>query len=204
MSELFRFESMEGCHFVTAFTVAKDELSKELCILSHDESTNQWMFVKTEPHDILTSVRQMKFDSQEAAANFLLAVQKCARNFQKEHPWPEDLQHYLINQTYDLITEYQQCCSRLRAIRNQLEQLRKFGIDGNIDSVTYATNDFDKDEIVKSLLEFTVFVEKQEVPFVSEAALYPLLGKEDARTALALMKRICEALSPQIVIEKHL
>lgn len=33
-----------------------------------------------------------------------------------------------------------------------------------------------------------------EQPFFSEAYLYPLLGKSDARTLLALMWRLCESL----------
>lgn len=37
------------------------------------------------------------------------------------------------------------------------------------------------------------WVEKQDVPFLSEAYLYPLLGKDDARTILSYFRKLIMA-----------
>lgn len=54
--------------------------------------------------------------------------------------------------------------------------------------------DVDVPAIVKRLKEVTVHVKKEgDVPFISEAALYHLIGKESARTVLTIIDDLCKA-----------
>lgn len=66
-----------------------------------------------------------------------------------------------------------------------------------IDGVEYAPR-LDNEKMEAALLRLLSWVpesmgRKYDTPFMTEVHLYPLLGKEDARTLLAIVRRVCEA-----------
>ena len=73
----------------------------------------------------------------------------------------------------------------------------------NLTSLGYQNEDTDKAQELRRLLDFEHWMEKEEktIPFFSEAVLYELEGKQDARTILALLSGVAEHIDPEIAKE---
>lgn len=169
-------------------------------IINYDEG---WRWVETMPNELLPFVKNVTLPTSEIAASFLYAIKERADAFCKAHPIPQDLSGYLERKARDLWEAHQKLLHQFWEVRHDLHMLNKFANQYGMETIKWQTEDVDQERIVRKLLEFSVFIEAEnrEVPFFSEVALYNLVGKDDARTILSLIKKLCNAIAPNIVSE---
>lgn len=181
----------------------KNEEGYEINIGTLDNYNNKWRWTNTEPEDIIDFVRDMKFDAKESAAIFLKALIDRSEAYRKNHPIPTDLGEYLESKARKLREKRQALLNEFWDIRRDHYVLNQLAERHGLERVTWFA-DSDKEESVRKLLEFKIYVnddgEEVEVPFLSETALYNLVGKEDARSILSLMKKLCEQIAPDMSI----
>lgn len=165
----------------------------------------EWRWVETRPEELLTYVRNIILPTEEIAASFLYAIKQRSDAYCKAHPIPQDLSQYLERKARDLQEIDQKLLHQFWEVRNDRYMLHKFAERYGMERIQWYTEGSDKEETVKRLLEFSVFVEDEgenkEVPFFSEVALYNLIGKEDARTVLSLVKDLCNSLAPNVAAD---
>lgn len=199
------YEDTEGYYDVS---VARDDDDKYGVNLGRvrfydHKKPGYWIIRETSPENLSEHLEAEKFDTKEKAALFAYEVHRRAEEYRTSKPLPDDVCHYLAGRAEELQKELQELRRRFFEIQIERCFLRKLGDRNQISRVMWNTNDSDNAKLVRDLLDFEVYVEAEErsVPFISEAALYNLIGKEDARTALALIHKICEAVAPDVMDE---
>lgn len=192
-----------------------DQYGEPLCELENysqfsDDKECPWLISSMSPDDVNfgDQLRYNRFRSKEEAANFAYLLRTWWRQTVESQPIPDDAAFYLGRRADTLRNEEQHLLGRLMDVAHEKYQLNQLAKKYGIRHVEWRTDDSDPEKAVRDLLEFKVHVGKrnkrQEVPLFSEAALYELLGKEDARSVLALLKRVCVKVAPNVTEELHL
>lgn len=187
-----------------------DRYGRPLCTL-HGREENVWIIYECSPSDFLDHVRYLRLPTKELAAATFYAIRQKVSEIVENKPLPQDVIRYLEERSRHLREREQALLAEFWQIRSERWQLRQFAEKNQISSVYYQTEDTDQEAAVRKLLEFEVWVPKkavcdlvpdgendayEKVPFVSEAALYNLVGKQDARTALVMINDILEMVAP--------
>lgn len=162
-----------------------------------------WKWNETRPSDLASVVNDIHFPTKEDAANFLYLLHTRSEQYKTENPLPEDVKRYLTSRAEYLRKTEERVLGEFLEIRSERWQLLQFAKRNQIDEVEWRTEDSDQTAMVRKLLDFEVYVkkEKKEVPLFSETALYNLIGKEDARTVLSLLRDVVKCIAPNITYE---
>lgn len=144
-------------------------------------------------------LRRQKFPGYKEAAIFYLTFTIAVNRETTRHPLPVDVMQVLESLSRSLNDEKKDLNSRYVALWRKRLELRHLAETYNLDSVIWQTEDTDQTKAVKDMLEFQLC--GQDSPFLSENCLYELVGKEDARTILALFRKIVERIDPEMTME---
>lgn len=176
-----------------------DDYGEPLCTVVR-YAGHKWRITETHPPDYKEQVSMMQFQDKEAAARYFLAVKRGVEQIVEAHPLPEDVARYLYERAKALREEEQHLKSRMLDIRGEKWDLNRFADRNQIQRVLWATEDSDTELAVRRLLEFNVTITidgvTESVPLFCERATYELLGKEDGRTLLALVGKVCNMIAP--------
>lgn len=204
----FIFSSQREGDKVFRVSVARkksDEYGEYLCDLSdltaHTENKERPWFISSTGFSGVSygdQLRYLRFSNREEAAMFMYVLKNKVAETVDSSPLSEDLMRYLSQRAETLHEEEKRLLASFFNIRTEQKQLLMFAKKYGVREVLWRTEHTDQEKAVLALLNFKIHVGKKEVPFVSEAALYELIGKEDARTALALIEKICAILAPNI------
>lgn len=190
----------------------EDQYGTFFCVL-YGRGEKEWNICGCRPSDFLDHVQHLRFPTKELAAVAFYVIRQKVAEIVENKPLPQDIIRYLEDRSNNLREREQALLSEFWKIRSERWQLRKFAEKNQISSVRYRNEDTDQEAAVRKLLEFEVWVPKkavcdlvpdasadayEKVPFISEAALYNLVGKEDARMALSLVQNILEMVAPNI------
>lgn len=190
-----KYDAKDTSFFTVAVASdAKDEYGRKLGELYKDKP--YWRIYATELGAILPFVKHVPFESDAAAANYLWAVIQGCEKITEARPLPTDLERYLEDRARSLREEEQAILSRFFNIRMEQHDLRRFAKDNALPKVDFYTEHTDEAAAVHRLLTFCR--EGHEEPFFSEASLYDLVGKEDARTLIALVTKVCDCIAPNL------
>lgn len=99
---------------------------------------------------------------------------------------PKDIQQYLIIRRRLLNEEFEKC----RAIQRERQRLLNLAREYGIPKLEWATEESDPASAVSMVRSFCRT--GSDIPFFSESELYELVGKEDARTILAIINRLID------------
>lgn len=180
----------------------KEDFGVRLCeVLRHGDGNPRWRVRAMEPRDLSRFVELLSFGSKEEAASFAHGLRQAVEEAALARPLPQHVEQYLRGRADDLGKEEQRLLAEFFRVRFERVQLRKFAEDHNLSEVLWRTKDTDHEAVLRKLLEFKVCVKRKEYPLFSEAALYELLGKEDARSVLSLMAKLATAISPKLAQE---
>jgi len=161
-----------------------DECGTYLCEL--DYLHDKWRIGLKDGGILPDSIRRMRFDKKEAAAQFCLAFKLNTAEEIAKHPLSDSLTNYLERRARDVVDEEKEISNRLLNIIMEKGSLRYLAKKYNLEQVKWDTEGSDKQKIVQDLLAFKI----GDVRFFSEAYLYEAIGKEDARTVLALVRNV--------------
>ncbi len=152
----------------------------------------------TRPEHLHAAVETISFETQEQAAQFLYVLIESSKEHLESNPLPEDVRRYLEDRGNALSEEIKTLTSRFHGIQTEMYILRKVGMRSQIPFIDWRTELGDGDKLVHNLLKLKVYVEeeKREVPFISEAALYHLVGKDAARSILKRVEDLCKFAAP--------
>jgi hypothetical protein len=210
-------KSQIGPHFIFSslveekvfrVSVAKkknDEYGDYLCDISNlsahtDKKERPWIISSTGFSGISyeNQLRYLRFSSREEAATFMYVLKNKVAETVDRNPLTEELMRYLSQRAETLHEEEKKLLTDFFRIRVEQHQLLMFAKKYGVREVLWRTEHTDQEKAVSALLDFKIHVDKEEVLFVSETALYKLIGKEDARTVLALIKNLCNMLAPNV------
>ncbi len=200
----FNFIPLCGDHSFRVHYSYKPETPQEnwLCCVSHNPHVNQWRIDNVWPENFLPVLRNMRFDSKEQSAEFCYSLISHVESQTKNCPLPSDLVQYLNDKATELQKKNDQLLQDFHAITRERYYLNQVAERNQILRLEYLTRETNQQKVVNDLLEFNI--SGSDVPFFSEVSLYELIGKEDARTVLALVKQVCNLLAPDVVQEKGL
>ncbi len=190
-------------------TEANERYPRQLGTLYKNESTKKtgWSWYDVSNSSFHEYVAHIVFPEMEIAANFLYALMDKSNKYCLEQPVAEDIKRYLERKAIDLRKEEQEILGRFWGIRAERSQLFQFAKQNRISGLRYLTEDTDDEKLVRDLLQFEIHIEDKDdgefktVPFVSETSLYNLIGKEDARTAMVLIRNLCDRIAPHIAVD---
>lgn len=109
------------------------------------------------------------------------------------HPLSDCLTNYIERRARDVANEKEALSNKLLNIIMEEGSLRNLAEKYNLEQVKWDTENSDKQKSVQNLLEFKI----GDVPFFSEAYLYEIIGKEEARTLLALVRNVVRLIDPK-------
>lgn len=139
----------------------------------------------------------LKFNTKEEAANFAYNFNKTVKETIDTKPLSQDVMSYLKTRARDLAREKQELMSNFVRIDNELYLLEQLGKKYNVEGLLCAIESNLNSDCVEKLLDFKVYVDNEGVvPFFSEVSLYSLIGKENARTVLALLSNVISKIDP--------
>jgi hypothetical protein len=143
-----------------------------------------------------------KFNTKEEAYNFVTYTHATVKHHIETSPLPEVAQRYFTDRARALSEETAAHISALHNLQNQKYQLLKLIKQFGVEHAAFYIDDSDLGKAVKNLLEFKVYHkssegESKEINFFSEVVLYDLVGKEDARTILVLLKKLIKIINPE-------
>ena len=181
--------------------VREDQLSPWLCRVQENRLyPGQWRI--THAHErIYEELRYLQFESKEHAAKFVFALETTLITIEHGKPLPVDVTDYFNRRAQAALQELRELRGRITYVQMERRQLLALGRDYGLESATYLSEDADSHKSLRDLLKFRIYVKDQEVPFFSEAALYELIGKEDARTVLALLRKVITHIDPVLAEE---
>ena len=190
-------------YLVRAVTGPDDLYGRQLCTVADHRGDGQWRITETTPTEYSEDVRFLRFTSREAAAGFFLALHRRVEEINKSRPLPEDVTQYLKDRARHLSDEEHEALMTLQRVRGERYDLLRFARRNQLPDLVWRTEDSDPERVVRNLLSFTVhgLEEGREVPFFSETNLYPLLGKEDARTLRSRLGAVCRRVAANITEE---
>jgi len=102
---------------------------------------------------------------------------------------PEDVERWIIIRAREIHEERQRARSLLDEQRGILKLAKKYGIK----TAEFMCEESDDDLTIRHAREFCL--EGDDIPFFCEMKLYDLLGKEDARTVLAIVDQLIRQIS---------
>lgn len=150
------------------------------------------------------ALKRLKFPTKEVAADALYTIRKTVDAITSATPLPETVMQFLEREADQLRREQQEIEGRLLHVRGKQAWLLEIAKTYGVERIKWSTKDSDAEAVVRKLLEFTLEFGKKKVtehPFFSEATLYELIGKEDARSVLALLKQVVGFVSPSKATE---
>jgi hypothetical protein len=144
-------------------------------------------------------INRQKFPGYKEAALFYLTFTIAVKRETERHPLPPDVMSVLESISRSLNDEKQDLDKQYMALWRRRQELLWLAKTYNLDRLVYQNEDSENTRAVKDMLEFKLC--GQDAPFLSEACLYDLVGKEDARTILALFRGIVEKIDPELTME---
>lgn len=196
---LFRpYREGDNHHYIISVAREKDdEYGERLCEINSHDGKSFWIS-RTDPEDYGKNINSLRFPDKEQAAAFFYHLRERCRQIATNSPLPEDVMHYLTDRARGLRQEEQRLLGQFLNIRFERASLRKFGEKNQIEAIQWITDDTDEEAAVKKLLTFEVSHKRKRIPLFSETVLYERFGKEDARTILALLEKVCNFVAPHI------
>lgn len=168
-------------------------------LMHHTITPNKhWRWLETKPHELLLVVKNIKFKTKEEAADFLYLLHTTSEKYKESNPLPDDIRTYLVNRANTLYNEKQNILRMLYSIQAEQQFLTKLAEQNKIERILWSTDSSDIKTTIEKLLDFKIKIKKKEVQLFSEAALYHLIGKDDARTVLALLRNVVSIAAPDI------
>ena len=164
-----------------------------------------WKIYETTERKYTEFLNDIKFETKEQAAFFCHQFIERSSKIAETAPLPYDVTRYLEERENHLRKEEESTLEDFYRIREERYRLREVAKRNQISSIMFHTQWIDKEKAVNELLTFEVHIkadgkeEYEAVPFISEAALYSLIGKDDARNVLVLINNICNMVAPNIV-----
>jgi len=173
---------------------------QEVCLVERVFSGSRKWSIRLRHASVPEEIRHVQFGSKESAASFYVLYRKSVRAEVERHPLPEDVTDFLVRRSRHLHDRQKTLESELVSVLMDQRQLLEIARRYNLDEAAWAVEDSDVETAVKKLLEFSVpspdKEEEGECPFFSEQCLYSLIGKEEARTVLALVRGVLKFVSP--------
>lgn len=141
------------------------------------------------------------FADKEIAAHFAWCLVNRVEQIRTTQPLPANVMEYLNRRANELRDQKRRVESELIDLHSERFRLLRLAQQYGVESAAYLTDDADTDSILNKLLTFEVQKGKKTLPLFSEAYLYPLLGKDSARTLLALLRTLTEQIAPDLVLK---
>lgn len=170
-------------------------------------SNGKFVIIETNPDYYLEYVQNVSFESPENAGKFLVGLYERINSFLDKNPLPENVRCYLNAKAESLRKQESELCNDFFRIRRERFELMKIAKKHNIGEIIWKTESSDSELTLKNLLEFKIYFKKEgeeeseEVNFFSEKVLYQLIGKDDARSLLSLLRSVAKQISPRIAEE---
>lgn len=144
------------------------------------------------------AVGVMRFKSKEDAFEFAVAVRRKVLSEIARRPLPDEINDHLALRARSVRDRQEALRSQMLDLRIEAAALAGFGEKFGIPDVTMFVDKSDAATALKDLCDFEVGVEgeKDPVPLLSETALYPLIGKDAARSVLARLRTLRRAIAP--------
>lgn len=181
-----------------------DDQYNYFCVVQYYEYNKKWRIkppVNRASYKCLENF-DCTFDTKEVAAAVAYTVIQTAKEAVEERPLPGDIVDYLNGRARILSEERRSLESRFININIEMHELREFAKKNKIKEVIWRTDDVDGHKVVNDIKKLEVMVKDDgkmvEVPFFSETALYNLIGKDQARSVLALFDRLCKMVAPSL------
>ena len=189
------FEIKDGDYTGEKYVYNRKSQNKVGSLFFYDYGDNPYWKIKSwsDPYEFMERERTPNFQTDEEAALFLWNVTACSNRLRGAIPVPQVV--------IDYITE------EIRVLRPMLDTARNTALQAYLKkrSLQYFAKQLGLEKLfyeledktpVKDLLEFKISHKGEEIPFFSESFLYDLIGKEDARTVLALLTKVVERIDP--------
>lgn len=161
------------------------------------EGCARFRWTETYPTDLLDSVRFMDFESKEIAANFLYLLNIKTEETRKKFPLPQEVTDYFERRANNLFEEKRNLLLRLKELQSEFSRLLRIAKENNLLKVQFYDEESDGSLLVNKLMNYKSYdSEGNLVRFFSEACLYPLCGKEEARSILRLIDDVCSFIDP--------
>jgi hypothetical protein len=140
-------------------------------------------------------LKYMRFKSPQEAAEFFVPIYRAVEETTKATPLPDNIMDYFNREAREFKEEQQALSGQFLRLQMRRQSLIRLAKQYGIEEATSWSSDADLDEKVNRLL--TISLEGKDVPFFSEASLYKLLGKEDARTIRAVLRNVIALVAPE-------
>jgi hypothetical protein len=137
-----------------------------------------------------------KFKTKEDAFHFVVSVRKAYLNEITRRPLGKNLNQYIELQARTLRERTQAAVSNLHNLVNEKYTLLTLAREFGVKEAEVYVDDSDLGQTIDNLLSYKF----GEHPFFSESCLYELMGKEDARTVLALLGKLIKIVAPEKAI----
>lgn len=139
-------------------------------------------------------LNSIEFENRDEAAGVVLALVRAHRAAVARVPVPKEQHAFIVRQVGDLreqATALRTLCFQNRSQMRELEAVGKLmGLEDKLPSYSESK----PEKLIARIDAFTL--QGDEVPFFTEGKLYDLLGKDDARSVLALIAQVKRALDP--------
>lgn len=179
---------------LTSYDVIEDnrEIVKIKQITREDKKT-YWYFADETKTSINSDFgERIVFPTKDLAYEFIVAFRKNMKRHVEERPLPDDVMDFIQQKARLLYDRKKLLISELYDVQSERHSLLTIARKYNVHEVECVLANADGNKIVKDLLEFKY----EENPFFSEETLYELIGKNDARTLLALISALVEYVEP--------
>lgn len=139
-------------------------------------------------------ISNIQFADRDEAALVVLSLVRAHREAVARVPVPKEQHAFIVRQIGDLreqATALRTLCFQNRSQMRELEVVAKLlGLEDKIPSYSESK----PEKLIARIDAFTLDCDK--LPFFTEGKLYDLLGKDDARSVLALIAQVKRALDP--------
>lgn len=164
-----------------------------LCIgrIRKEYSGDGW-FVETLALPDYDAIPTLRFDTKEDCAAFAVEVYMQVKHARNSSPIPDDIRRFLSEAIRELHEEEKALRTRNLSFVMRAKMLRRLAEAHGLGEIHRVQSD--PDTIVREIAEWKR--QGDEYPFFSEATLYELVGKEDARTLLVFIRQLAGLVDP--------
>lgn len=141
--------------------------------------------------------QNVRFPDKETAFAFVVMVRKAYLAEVARKPLTEIARRYIEDQARSLRARTAAAVTAMHDLQSEKWALLLMARECGVTEATHYVDDTDLGKAIDELLEFKY----GDHPFFSESCLYELIGKEDARTVLSMLKRLISVVAPEKGIE---
>jgi hypothetical protein len=178
-----------------SYQVKEDQYTVVATLRSYNSENPYWR-ISTYDSGKFRPKESYRFKDKESAFEFVVLVRKAHLAEVKDSPLPENVKDYLNDRARTLSKEFQASLDKVRDLSFQRFSLLLLARQYGVEEAAMFSDDSDITQAARDLAEYCRQGEK--IPFFTEGCLYELVGKEDARSILALMSRLLKLAAPEI------